>query len=619
MKELAVCSLLMIVGFCSCSKAEDDPVVIDPPVAQFSVSITSLTVSLTNESVGADSCSWDFGDNSLPVADNNPTHRYAKDGTYAITLRVFNLGGEATASQQVTVTKDPFEGISIMYQANVTVNESDSHPMDRNMIGLAWGQEPYHGENILGSRSSTTLSQEFIEMAKNLRNTFAVSRVSGGESSYFIYTDNIGPYSERVARPSVFQMNMPLNTLGNPLQPDPSYLNTFKSNFGPAEFVKAAYELTPDMSFIFCLNMVTGTPEQSRELAEYLRGASTTEWGAKRVNDGIPNPVNVAMYELGNELNWVFRASTKLQPWECAESLDVNEYIRVAKLHIEAVRKADPTAKFLLNGSIVLDWSTGAEGMDWRSWNQAICAALKDDVDYISFHPYYNGTAQSKYEEYMDYIHQDCEQYAGRVLPMVHTEHAKWPENIDLWSMDPVQLQGALCVAEFYNRMYRRGDVWGSTYFIASMQNNGYWAVFSHFGSSDLVLSGVGHMQNAYVRGLGDRVLKAEVGGGSTIVNHKSTDCRFTALVTAQGNDEVKVILVNRMPYAGLNVDFTFQNKYKLVEEVIFTAPETESYVKSAATVDIFSTTVTAKDEANFSSYKMQPKCMTILKLKKTN
>ena len=79
----------------------------EDPVASFTFTVTDLTANFTDTSTDDGSItawSWDFGDgNSLDA--QNPTHVYAADGTYAVSLIVTDdVGATDTTSQDVTVT-----------------------------------------------------------------------------------------------------------------------------------------------------------------------------------------------------------------------------------------------------------------------------------------------------------------------------------------------------------------------------------------------------------------------------------------------------------------------------------------------------------------------------------
>jgi PKD repeat protein len=79
-----------------------------PPVANFSDSISGLTVNFTDSSTDSDgsiaSRSWNFGDGSTSTA-TNPSHTYSAAGAYTVSLQVTdNSGATNTKTQSVTVS-----------------------------------------------------------------------------------------------------------------------------------------------------------------------------------------------------------------------------------------------------------------------------------------------------------------------------------------------------------------------------------------------------------------------------------------------------------------------------------------------------------------------------------
>jgi subtilase family serine protease len=79
-----------------------------PPVANFSDSISGLTVNFTDSSTDSDgsiaSRSWNFGDGGTSTA-TNPSHTYSAAGTYTVSLQVTDNGGATnTKTQSVTVS-----------------------------------------------------------------------------------------------------------------------------------------------------------------------------------------------------------------------------------------------------------------------------------------------------------------------------------------------------------------------------------------------------------------------------------------------------------------------------------------------------------------------------------
>ncbi len=77
------------------------------PVASFASSVNKKVVKFTNKSTDADgdklTYSWDFGDNSTSN-EENPTHTYAKNGTYAVKLTVSDGVYDVTYPMTVNVT-----------------------------------------------------------------------------------------------------------------------------------------------------------------------------------------------------------------------------------------------------------------------------------------------------------------------------------------------------------------------------------------------------------------------------------------------------------------------------------------------------------------------------------
>lgn len=81
------------------------------PMAGFTQTTSLLTATFTNTSAGATNYSWNFGDGQTNTA-SNPTHTYAQDGTYTVTLTATNPCGSVTVSQSVTVVSMPTAGFS---------------------------------------------------------------------------------------------------------------------------------------------------------------------------------------------------------------------------------------------------------------------------------------------------------------------------------------------------------------------------------------------------------------------------------------------------------------------------------------------------------------------------
>lgn len=78
----------------------------DVPTASFTSSTTDNTVFFTNNSVGGEAFAWDFGDDENST-DENPIHVYDEDGSYIVTLTVFNDCGSVQSTEIITIATLP--------------------------------------------------------------------------------------------------------------------------------------------------------------------------------------------------------------------------------------------------------------------------------------------------------------------------------------------------------------------------------------------------------------------------------------------------------------------------------------------------------------------------------
>ncbi|MCX2573838.1 PKD domain-containing protein [Pedobacter sandarakinus] len=87
--------------------------VVPPPTANFSVTpgnetaIPNYTFGFKDVSIGAATWEWNFGDGAVSTLQN-PSHTYANEGTYTVTLKILNKEGcSATTTQSVRIIGVP--------------------------------------------------------------------------------------------------------------------------------------------------------------------------------------------------------------------------------------------------------------------------------------------------------------------------------------------------------------------------------------------------------------------------------------------------------------------------------------------------------------------------------
>ena len=96
-------------------------VVNDVPTAEFEVSSESESITIVNNSVGADSYSWDFGDGQSS-SEFEPTHSYAGSGEYQVTLLASNECGTVEYMQIVTIIISSTKDLEIFGQWTLSPN-----------------------------------------------------------------------------------------------------------------------------------------------------------------------------------------------------------------------------------------------------------------------------------------------------------------------------------------------------------------------------------------------------------------------------------------------------------------------------------------------------------------
>lgn len=129
------------------------------PTAGFDYSfLNQSTVEFENTSSGADSYHWDFGDNEIS-AEENPTHTYATDGVYTVTLISSNVCGSDTTTQTLTVVTGPsanFTADPIAGCAPLSVQFTNTSSL--NAVSFQWD---FPG----GTPSSSTEANPLVEYA----------------------------------------------------------------------------------------------------------------------------------------------------------------------------------------------------------------------------------------------------------------------------------------------------------------------------------------------------------------------------------------------------------------------------------------------------------------------
>ncbi|MDE3742799.1 PKD domain-containing protein [Maribacter polysaccharolyticus] len=106
-------------------------------VPDFTFEVSTLDVVFTDASILAVSHSWDFGDGNSST-EVNPSHTYAADGTYDVTLTTTN---EAGVSRSITKAV-PVGGIEPTFEVVVQNSTCNDHTVETGDNADAWDMTP---------------------------------------------------------------------------------------------------------------------------------------------------------------------------------------------------------------------------------------------------------------------------------------------------------------------------------------------------------------------------------------------------------------------------------------------------------------------------------------------
>lgn len=202
----------------------------------------------------------------------------------------------------------------------------------------------------------TADSQGFRKDVMNLIRELQVSYIrypGGNYVSGFDWKDGIGPVSERPRR-----LDLAWHTIES-------------NQFGIDEFVD--WSRKSGTKIMGAVNMGTGTPKEAAQLVEYCNYTSGTYWSDLRVRNGHPQPHDIKLWCIGNEMDG---------PWQICH-LDANDYGKKALETAKIMKMVDEDLELVVCGSAMSTMPTFPE------WDRIVLEHTYDSVDYLSLHMYY--------------------------------------------------------------------------------------------------------------------------------------------------------------------------------------------------------------------------------------
>ncbi|MBL8994366.1 MAG: hypothetical protein JNM63_13570, partial [Spirochaetia bacterium] len=258
--------------------------------------------------------------------------------------------------------------------------------------------------------TSGGLRADDLELLRGL--PINLSRMSGTSSQKISWKETLGPISER------------------PPQKLESWWGPYVPGYGVVEWIQQVRALDEKARFVWCVNLLAD-PSDAADLAEFFggdanaKGRGAIHWAAKRKALGISKPVDIAIWELGNE-------SDGNDAW--GEYPTIQTYVDRCRAVMKAVRSVDPKARFAAQISTMNHQKGYKEkyGGEWDIWHKTVLKELGNEIEYLVYHPYFGKQKQPDtrfFEIRMDMIIKDIREITGEGrIKIFMSEYGFWPE-----------------------------------------------------------------------------------------------------------------------------------------------------------------------------------------------
>lgn len=430
--------------------------------------------------------------------------------------------GNEYVGVEVEVMKVGDDGPSRVLPVEISV-ESDQviGPFHKTLFGLNFDR---HGLETALVEQTGGIDPDGARLLSGIPMT--MSRVAGSDAMRFRWKSAIGPMEQRTP-----QQLWPWASL-RPI------------SIGPVEFESWLRGIDPNSATAWVLNLFQDSPEDHADLVEFLTGKpgrsrGGVDWAKRRVELGLEKPVNVQIWELGNEVDW-----------DAENKWTIDQYIAECRKTIAAIRSVDPGAKIAAH-ALTAPWSPDHKefgGGNWAGWHRALLKELGKDIDFISFHPYYNGEPTSAIETYLDRIRDDIQAITGENRIRIYvSEHARWPAMpaSGRWEENWHQthsLDGCLATAQFLVRCMTRPEIVAASYH--SAVNAGPWGLlYRDSVTQKLFSTGMAEVMRLFAKIPQGDVVRTAVTGEKTSVSQPDLD--FVASAVRSG-DKLYLVVVNR-------------------------------------------------------------------------
>jgi len=162
---------------------------------------------------------------------------------------------------------------------------------------------------------------------------------------------------------------------------------------------------------VVCVNLGLSTIMDACYWVEYCNFKKGTYYSDLRAKNGHPEPYNVKIWDLGNEVDGA--------PWELGYK-NAEDYVKIGREAAKAMKAVDNSIKLVASGSSYYENSG-----QWIDWNRKVLAGLGDMIDYISIHRYWENS-----KDYYTYMGESAMDFEEKIkIPAAEIEAVKAMKN----------------------------------------------------------------------------------------------------------------------------------------------------------------------------------------------
>ncbi|PST48806.1 alpha-L-arabinofuranosidase [Bifidobacterium callitrichos] len=156
-----------------------------------------------------------------------------------------------------------------------------------------------------------------------------------------------------------------------PVRRDLAWHQTETNEIGIDDFHR--WSAKAGTEIMLAVNMGTRGLESALEELEYVNGAPGTELADRRVANGIPEPMDVRMWCIGNEMDG---------PWQVGH-MTPDEYADAVEKTAHAMKLAESGLELVACGS------SSAHMPTFGTWERTVLTRAYEHLDFVSAHAYY--------------------------------------------------------------------------------------------------------------------------------------------------------------------------------------------------------------------------------------